>query len=721
MSNVWVDAFAHYGVGTLSTSVRDNLLADGYADAPASSFNSIALLPWDADGTDFYYYAKGASSGTLRLALAAGATDPIIVSAYYAVDSLPAANGLGYVIGFLDGSNVLLAKLVLESTGKLSLYDKNSTLLVSTSSPVITPENATHLEMKLTQSTGAFALKVGGTQVINATGLTLTGSGATQQLGILSGGNSGSAADQYISHLIVRDTNGSVNNDFVGDRRVAACFVNSDDDAHQGWTPRYRLRFGIGVLDNTANSNSAVTAASSTSTDLGSGDFTIETSVRFASLPTGSNKAVLFGKWDESNNRRSYQLYMGGPSLDTGNTVFQVSTDGSGGTVSQIFSWPWAPETDRWYHVAVVRSSGEVLFFIDGVQQGVPFADSNTYYAGAAPTAIGGQAEGTSTVVSNTALDGWFDEVRLTVGVARYTGDFTPPSDAFPRGSGSDPDWSNVALLCGFDSSVSDESSYARTMTARNGAARITPDDGAAAYQTLNKPTPFDDTFVEAALIPATAILTQTAQPANTKTVTVGTKDGSTAATYTWKTSLSGAAFEVLIGATLADSLANLVAAINAAAGAGTLYGAGTTANFDVSASTLPLEQIEVTALTPGTDGNSIACSTNDSNGSWSGSTLSGGEDIPPYSQFGFERPPNNTTLVDSITLVNRQYKTDSGSCNVQASFVGGEGGVLAGANNAITTSAHCYRDTFESDPDTGEGLTVSSVVSGKVKLNRTA
>jgi hypothetical protein len=59
----------------------------------------------------------------------------------------------------------------------------------------------------------------------------------------------------------------------------------------------------------------------------------------------------------------------------------------------------------------------------------------------------------------------------------------------------------------------------------------------------------------------------------NNDTIKVGTQ------TYTFKTALTGVANEVLIGASFAASAANFIAALTAAAGAGTTYGTGTTAN----------------------------------------------------------------------------------------------------------------------------------------------
>lgn len=63
--------------------------------------------------------------------------------------------------------------------------------------------------------------------------------------------------------------------------------------------------------------------------------------------------------------------------------------------------------------------------------------------------------------------------------------------------------------------------------------------------------------------------------PANNNTVTVNGR------VYTWKTTLTGAADEIAIGATATISVENFKAAINAEAGAGTKYGTGTTVNAD--------------------------------------------------------------------------------------------------------------------------------------------
>lgn len=107
----------------------------------------------------------------------------------------------------------------------------------------------------------------------------------------------------------------------------------------------------------------------------------------------------------------------------------------------------------------------------------------------------------------------------------------------------------------------------------------------------------------------------------NNETVTIGST------VYTFKTALTGGTtpFEVLIGANAAASVANLVAAINAAAGAGTTYGTGTTAHPDVTAIDDIGDVVTVTAKVGGIDGNDIVTTETMTNGAWGGATLSGG------------------------------------------------------------------------------------------------
>lgn len=117
----------------------------------------------------------------------------------------------------------------------------------------------------------------------------------------------------------------------------------------------------------------------------------------------------------------------------------------------------------------------------------------------------------------------------------------------------------------------------------------------------------------------ATGVLTLTGNALNTETVTIGST------TYTFQTSLVDSANNVLIGATASDSIDNLIAALTAGAGAGTLYGTGTVANGDVTAAAGVGDTLDLTATAIGDAGNTVATTETLTNGSFGGATLSGG------------------------------------------------------------------------------------------------
>lgn len=123
---------------------------------------------------------------------------------------------------------------------------------------------------------------------------------------------------------------------------------------------------------------------------------------------------------------------------------------------------------------------------------------------------------------------------------------------------------------------------------------------------------------------------------ADAETVTIGTT------VYTMESIFSDTAYKVLIGGTASDSLDNLIAAINNAAGEGTTYGTGTAAHPDVTAAAGAGDTMDVTAILAGTVGNAIALAETSTNVVWTGGAtfLSGGAgDVVVLSDAGLETP----------------------------------------------------------------------------------
>jgi hypothetical protein len=80
---------------------------------------------------------------------------------------------------------------------------------------------------------------------------------------------------------------------------------------------------------------------------------------------------------------------------------------------------------NSWNYVVWTRQSGNNRIFINGTQVGSTVSDSTNYTS----TAIYVGSSKTNTL--NFA--GYMDELRITKGVARYTGNFTPPNAPFPN------------------------------------------------------------------------------------------------------------------------------------------------------------------------------------------------------------------------------------------------------------------------------------------------
>lgn len=714
MSIIYQDSFDHYGEGSEARLV----MLDGvFAEITAGMFPDEPLIG-ARTGQYAMFMAPGAGSGNVaRYAFPLDTYTEVFVHLGLYMPALPVANG-DYVIASLrTAANAVIANLSVASNGALIVTDGASVEIGNSDAPVLSTGAFNHIAFRLLigAGTGAIEVRVNKVTVITETALAL-GSTEIGQIAWVSKLNV-SNVGFYVDDVVINNTLNGINNTWLGDPRCATMFAKADDADESGWTPQPRYKFGNGVLQ-LDGATDGITMSDSADFEFGTGDFTMECFVKFVALPTGSNKATLFAKWRESTNERSYELFLGGPSLNNSQLQFRVSTDGTGGTVDDIVSVECSPVIGHYHHFVVQRESGEVVLFMDGVALNAPAADANNYSDNASLFCVGGLQSGASSILADTSINGFVEEVRVTKSVARYNAaGFTPPSTAHTRGVG-DAEWSNVVLLAGFDSGLIDESSFGRAITARGDAARLAVDDALPGdYKTINQHTPRDDTFMEAPYIAASAVLTLAANAANNDTVTVDDN------TYTFKTALTGGGTtpgEVLIGADADASLDNLAAAINGDAGAGTLYGTGTTASDEASAFPLGNGQLRVEANTAGTAGNAIDVAETLSNGAWTGSTLAGGTDIPGPSAFAIDRLPSRTTGVRAITLVTRSRKTDSGDCNVQASFVTADDSSANGADRPLTTAFTNYADIIEEDPSTTNPLTPATFVGARVRIDRT-
>lgn len=159
----------------------------------------------------------------------------------------------------------------------------------------------------------------------------------------------------------------------------------------------------------------------STDWDMGSGAFTIE----LWAYPVSANNG--FGNPNQLLNK-GWVLGQYAPFyltiLTSGAVQFLASTSGSawdvnisGGSLS----------LNVWYHIAVTRSGDVYRLFVDGTQVATATV-SGALMTNSNPLMIANEYGAGIFYGGNLYLD----DIRITKGVARYTSNFTAPTEAFP-------------------------------------------------------------------------------------------------------------------------------------------------------------------------------------------------------------------------------------------------------------------------------------------------
>lgn len=131
-------------------------------------------------------------------------------------------------------------------------------------------------------------------------------------------------------------------------------------------------------------------------------------------------------------------MFTSPPSLSTilnlgggysGGMLFRQSSGGQlefwYGTSQNIF--PFTPTLNVWHHYAISRVSGVNRIFVDGIKRGSDLSDSFNVPSGNL------QLGRSTHQPSSEFVTGYFDDLRVTIGVGRYTANFSVPTDEYPN------------------------------------------------------------------------------------------------------------------------------------------------------------------------------------------------------------------------------------------------------------------------------------------------
>jgi len=159
--------------------------------------------------------------------------------------------------------------------------------------------------------------------------------------------------------------------------------------------------FGSASMHNTGNGN-YISAPFNAALNPGTGNFTLDFRFRWNGAPA----ACSFFKIGPNNNDGFMLIW---------------STNLYAYINSNSYSFAWTPSANTWYHIALTRQAGTLRAWINGTQIGVDQTGAGAISPASGNMYIGAYAGGGSNP------NGWFDELRWSNGIARWSTTFTPP------------------------------------------------------------------------------------------------------------------------------------------------------------------------------------------------------------------------------------------------------------------------------------------------------
>ena len=176
---------------------------------------------------------------------------------------------------------------------------------------------------------------------------------------------------------------------------------------------------------------------------------------------------------------------------------------------------------------------------------------------------------------------------------------------------------------------------------------------------------------------------------------------------YTFKGSVGATANEVLIGVSATATAANLSAAINQGAGAGTVYGSATVAHTTVSASAAS-GVVTITAISYGTVGNLYTLAESASNTTVSGATLSGGWDAGAIYVYGGSFRSAGTNASKLADNFDNSYGPNTAPIFIQ-------GASINDADMTTSSSGSYFNNSFSNVTAKGTLTVVGNSTQGNI------
>jgi len=207
-------------------------------------------------------------------------------------------------------------------------------------------------------------------------------------------------------------TNGAQNNTFLDSSASNNAITRTGNVAQGSFSP-YGDRWSVALAGSSAHLRSANNA----NLNIGASDFTFECWANGSSFST--DWATFFARWNSNGNYGYFFNY----DTDGGLTFIYSTTGLAAGNVVRAYGGTMT--VGKWHHVAFCRSGGTTRAFLDGVQIGSSTSDNVTIFNSNGQQVIGGVLDA-STIYH--PFTGYISNLRLVIGTALYTSNFTPSS-----------------------------------------------------------------------------------------------------------------------------------------------------------------------------------------------------------------------------------------------------------------------------------------------------
>ncbi|RTL52898.1 MAG: LamG domain-containing protein [Bradyrhizobiaceae bacterium] len=153
-----------------------------------------------------------------------------------------------------------------------------------------------------------------------------------------------------------------------------------------------------------------------------SSDFTVDFWANLDGASLGSPQTIAaLGDQNSANGQRKFVVVL------TNTGIIRGVAPKSGGFSINADSASAIPTTG-WHHIAYQRSGSTYTAYLDGVA-GTSVTDSGIISAATGPLVIGANYFSPSSY--SAQFIGYIDEFRYSVGIARYSGNFTPPAGPY--------------------------------------------------------------------------------------------------------------------------------------------------------------------------------------------------------------------------------------------------------------------------------------------------